>query len=436
MWWFLACTEEPEPPPGTGSPDGPQDHTGARAPTGDTGGHSAVVHTADTGAAGDPRCDTSPGQEIFAPAGRFTDLQFALDTAGPGDTLVACRGTWTGAFVAAGPVTLRDGDAAGDVVLDGGGLGTTFTTAGDTVLEGLELTGGEALDGGGVRSAEGALALLGCTIWGNHARNGGGVWALGDRAALVLDDTTVRDNTADDFGGGLYVDRRDVAIRGGEVRGNTALSGGGAALLRSKVTGGAFVDNTAERGGGLWVEFTDVDGATASGNLATLEGGGAALQNTGLLDGVVLQDNTAPTGGGLAVGWGSGGYYYGGLAVLNARIAGNHATDGGGVGSGGGYVLYVADTVVDGNDASGDGGGFHVTDGQQLQLVGGAVTANTAAVGGGVWSDVARFAIDAQGVDFGGGATDNTPDDVAILGGSYAFGAAATFDCEYLDDCH
>jgi hypothetical protein len=216
---------------------------------------------------------------------------------------------------AAGAV-LRAADAAGSVIVDGGGTGPVIACVSPlpgTAVEGLVLRGGGGLPDGKIRLG-GALVVRGGTlrlaavrIEGSSADLGGGVFCDGARldwtgGALV--------GNAADVGGGWFASGGELRLSGVEIAGNTARLGGGGygtRLAPLELVSCVCHDNAAlEDGGGLWLGGTGaaINDSRFTANSAGGRGGGARVGPGSLatLSYCVLAGNTAVgTGGGLDV---------------------------------------------------------------------------------------------------------------------------------------
>lgn len=194
-----------------------------------------------------------------------------------GGTVYVCPGRYQaqGTFGFAVVGTLRligagaDDDPTSNTILDAAGAGRVFTVNSGALvdLERLRFTGGTAIIAGGgillnAQNAQGTtLRMTECTVSGNivtagnPSARGGGIAALGSATlemtrctfsdnhvagnpalgggisttvATTLTDCLVEDNSADAFGGGLYVAGGTTTLAGTtQVRGNAAAFGGG-----------------------------------------------------------------------------------------------------------------------------------------------------------------------------------------------------------------
>ncbi len=199
-------------------------------------------------------------------------------------------------------------------------------------LVNLDITGGNnAAAGGGIQSVgTGTLVLDNSKVLDNQAQDGGGLSVVGDGVAL----TTVElrggsqiggapgaGNVATRHGGGLYCSQARVRLGDAHVLSNVAAgNGGGMALVGCEVLpldeDGAtqFNGNRARDGGGihasagatLLLSSTPTRKVTIAGNLANLggvpqRGGGVYLEGAGTRlvgAGLWIRDNRAVLGGG------------------------------------------------------------------------------------------------------------------------------------------
>lgn len=210
----------------------------------------------------------------------------------------------------------------------------------------------------------------------NRAPNGsGGGLSLGSRyGTSIVRHNTVISNSAEYYGGGVYVDNGSATLDDNTVSGNsTTLTGfDGQELLWG--------------GGGVYASYSDVtlrSNAVLS-NATAGNGGGLYLNNcNSALDFNTVAGNTALVGGGVTV--------YAGTARLNATtVVGNRARYIlSNTGYGGGLYLKGSDaaltnTLVADNSADRAGSGVYA-DGPGYCLVHTTVARNTGAEGSGVY---------------------------------------------------
>ncbi len=439
----VGCTRDPAgcavaPPP---------DDTSEPVDTGGTDTGPPAPDTGDTGTAPSdhPGCDGATAALVDTIG--YPTVADAVTAAPPGASVEICPGDWPANLVLATDVTLRGLEGAEATALDGGGTGTVVVveTGAGVILDALTIHGGYAeLDGVGAESGAGIVV----------------------RGALTATDVEVRDNTSRACGGGLLVDGGEVVWQGGVFADNRAWTGGGACVSRGSLEvhdatfsanragvnggglytsnpvtldavtfdaneawagGGAYVTGsgashadgvtfTDNRGGGLyWSNSGTVSNLTATGNRGAF--GGAVTLDYGTLDGCEMRGNQALEGGGLTVAYGS---------VTNCRVDGNTAVSGGGA-----WVTYdngdLRECDLTENRAVWGGGAFIHAGDPVFDTC--TLTGNEAAAGGGAWLE--RGTLTSTASDWGDGADDNAPDDVAnALFSTAAYGADATFTCD------
>ena len=111
-----------------------------------------------------------------------------------------------------------NGLGAEDTVIDAYGLGSPFSIGGENVqLNNLTIRGGRGVyedQGGAINSGAESLEMTGCVIEDNSAWwKGGGVYV--HSGTLTLTDSIVRNNLAEQYGGGdLHVGRRPAGCDG------------------------------------------------------------------------------------------------------------------------------------------------------------------------------------------------------------------------------
>ncbi|HEU4324766.1 MAG TPA: choice-of-anchor D domain-containing protein [Roseiflexaceae bacterium] len=202
-------------------------------------------------------------------------------------------------------VTVRDG------LSDDGGGALWVNDSGLALVENVTFDSNSADGrGGGAVLVYGAQFEAYTSIFVNNSANGGGAIATvedGSPVTLFISETSFRNNTATQFGGGaVQLYGSEMGIEGSTFSGNTASgpNGNGGAIL---ARGGLLITNS-----------------TISGNSAGGRGGGIfLLDNDGAIAHVTIADNTAAAdGGGLAVGTPSFGP---GAFIDNTLIATNSA---------------------------------------------------------------------------------------------------------------
>jgi hypothetical protein len=277
-------------------------------------------------------------------------------------------------------------ESSGPVSLDGGGHTLRqgcFETrllrqdgTGFVELKNVTLTRGGSDGPGGAVTTRGEILVVDSKVQQNLAEEPGGGIMSQRRATIVR--SIITGNLANDDGGGVYARRGGIRVYDSIVSGNLVDGSGGGLgstgdilVVRSHMDG-----NTTDGDGGAI--YTDEDGdvtvldSTVSGS--TADGPGGAIFT---LDGDVtvvnstLSGNRADDRGGAIAGEAT-------VSVLNSTISRNLAVAhvGGGIWARGN--LYVANSTVSSNYAEAKGGGLHAAG--ILTLVNSTVADNIASV--------------------------------------------------------
>ncbi len=217
----------------------------------------------------------------------------------------------------------------------------TATVSGLTIAD-FAVTG----DGGGINNNGGTLTIAGVTFAGNSAVNGGGIENLG---TTTLRDALFTDNRA--ASGGGVDNRHSLTATSSTFVSNTVTGNGGGLSSEGPaldLAGCTIGENTAnEAGGGVWLDaaagLATLVNCTLSGNAAMGSGGGLSNQGTAMLTNCTLSGNTAKSGG--------GGFYNSGMLSLASSTVSNNsagALGGGGLFNAGGTAT-LTDTIIAGN---------------------------------------------------------------------------------------
>ena len=228
---------------------------------------------------------------------------------------------------------------AGAYILGIAGTGEDANATGDLDITGdLTVSGaGQAtaiIDGGGIDRVltvhAGVSALIDAvTIRNGDPGPGFGAAGILNAGTLMLTNSTVTDNTGDDFGGGIY-NTGTLTLTDSTVSDNT--------LLGSNASGG---------GGGIFSQGTStLTRTTVSGNSTIGRGGGIYnLDLTATITNSTVSGNTALNGGGIFNRVGT-------VNLVSSTITDNTATDnGGGIWNFGGTTSF-RNTIVSGNMAA------------------------------------------------------------------------------------
>ena len=323
-----------------------------------------------------------------------------------------------GAIYAVGPdygLTLHDTIVRNSTAGDKGGCvnadNLLVDLTGTTTLESCAARIGGAIWSGGSRgpTAPATVDLADeVEIRYNHATvAGGGLYIDGDEEPLppqpvlvTSDHAKIIGNRTDGNGGGIYLIAADVDLVDAMLDGNIALGDGGGIFATGAADGvfptrldlrgaTAISSSDATRGGGIFAEETilfTVENAAIRFNTA-VDGAGIYLNQTvpfGGGEGGVFWDNTEIAFN-AATGDGGGLYVRGGIEIDrdgdivndaltaslsgNTVVAGNTATNGGGIYLHGAEVFLAHQARVSNNVAAGNGGGIAAMQGTLEALV-------------------------------------------------------------------
>ncbi len=199
----------------------------------------------------------------------FGTIQAALDAAVDTDIIILRDGVYTGAGnkdldFGGKAITLRSENGPDNCTIDCeySGRGVYFHSGegSDTVLEGITIMKGSVPgDGGGIHCrSSSSPTIVNCRIRENSANDrGGGLYSYDSRPTIV--DCEIKGNRSTTFGGGLFLKYSPVILTNCLIKGNwTGGSGGGISLSYDAVY--------------PWAPI--ISNCTISGNTATADGGG------------------------------------------------------------------------------------------------------------------------------------------------------------------
>ncbi len=355
----------------------------------------------------------------------FPLIQQAIYASASGDTIDVYPSVYVENLDLLGKdLHIRSASGLGSVLIDGGAAGPVVSCVNGetsaTVLEGLALTNGASMSGGGLLISASSPTVLSCHIYDNLATNGAGASVYKSSSIFQfclfesnrarahgghLDlrggnpqvlDSQFRDGQAGagflvGFGGAVHGRKTDALLTRCSITDNRATrSGGGAYFHDSKIiVEQSNVDrNEANDGGGIFSMHCDLRllGVTSHENLAHYNGG--AVYNAG--NGDVFMYNCAfernravDNGGGILVRKRSGRhdvlysqvnlnlagdrgagicYFMTDIAVLlDSRLHGNVAMNGGGMFTASPNMIDIERTNFEQNEAQQDGGGLYAS---------------------------------------------------------------------------
>ncbi len=300
----------------------------------------------------------------------------AIVKAGDGDIIHIAAGTYMENLVITEDLTFI-GEGAGKTILDGNGAITgkrvidiSCWACGELVvtISGLTIQNGKpsgVTGGGGLSVVAAIVRLSDIVVKGNSAAYGGGIYiSQSGKIKSTLDNVTVVGNTAEQNGGGIYIDIGPVTLNRVSVLENEAGKGNGGGIYNAPsgvltVTESTIASNNAYLyGGGLYNKSGTVSmqRSAVHSNTATAGGGMMNLGNNAkmTLINVTIGDNHAGQAGGVGNGELSESST---LNIMNATIASNGAQAGGG-------LYYRSGTINISNSILAYNNGGNCTSGQ------------------------------------------------------------------------
>lgn len=300
--------------------------------------------------------DTGFAATLHVPGGYGT-IQAGIDAAGAGDLVLVAPGTYAETIDFLGKaitvqgetraaVTAIDGNQSGPVVTFDGGEGEA------SVIDGFTITNGDSAQGGGIYCNASSPTITNCAISGNNDighGEGGGVYC-GLESSLMIEDCTISGNHAYD-GGGIYIASSSLTITNCTISGNSVLGSGAAGggvyseYASLTITNCTISENSTQ---GFW-DYYSGPGGGIYGYESTLTVAGCAVTGNSTSDGV---------GGGICLSHSLG-------AIDDCTITGNFAKSGGGGISCASSSPAITHCTISANSLSGDiysgsnGGGIY-----------------------------------------------------------------------------
>jgi hypothetical protein len=322
----------------------------------------------------------------------YADLQTAVSASTSGDTLMVKGICVGGTYIGYTTLTITGEEAKGfsKPTLDGGQRAHLISTRPLTIdhatvaINSLTITGGYAPGdyGGAVFNVGGTVTLNDSTVRDNSAQYGGGIYnAFGSE--FSLNNSRITGNTAEGasstgaFGGGIY-NRGTLTLSDSTISDNTTPGAGGgvsaAGGSETTLTDSKITNNTAVvGGGGIYLSSVNssapldlygtskINNNQATGDPTANRGFGGGIAAVGMLPrygSVTLHDSSSVTNN-TATYLGSG-IYVGAtyLAMLdNSSVHGNAgALRGGGVYAAASIVILADNSSIQDNTATNGGG--------------------------------------------------------------------------------
>jgi len=254
--------------------------------------------------------------------------------------------------------------------------------------------GGIHIQGGQFVFKNRTFNMTNSEIRGGTAIDGGGIF-IDDHQLVytIADSVTIDGNSASGQGGGIAVHDTDTGTIEADITSNSANEGGGLFFTDDAdflTIRGTIFNNTAVDGGGIHCTgFATLDSLLLAGNSATNSGGGAFLSagSFNSSQNVTVSNNSSVVeGGGIYADNGSTVELFG-----KSRVSSNMSGDGGGIAVFDGQFFFggsPSGSSISNNTATGDGGGIlAIRSTISLEGLGTSITSNNAANGGGLFAD-------------------------------------------------
>lgn len=262
-------------------------------------------------------------------------------------------------------------------------------------------------NGGGISVKDSVLTVTASEIRNNVAggSNGGGVEIIGsttDNKEHTITNTEITDNSAEERGGGVYVEQASITIKDSTLDNNHAKhtdgsqassEGGGLSVRGGKdvtLDNTKVTNNSAKDGGGIWVR-DDVDtnvtiknNCKITGNKSVYAGGGVMVRQDfnkkiGIsIENSTIENNSAANGGGIYL------IRKAHLDLKNTSVSKNNAVYGGALFlTQGASVSSAEKTTMNNNNTTLGGGSLWVETGSSANLADTDLSHNTATKYGG-----------------------------------------------------
>jgi len=172
------------------------------------------------------------GKTLKVPSA-YSTIQAAIDAATTGDTVLVADGTYTENLIIDKDITIISENGAEKTIIDGGKIthviAISSSTTRDCVLDGFTVTNGGNANGdsddgaGGINVWGGSPTLRNLIITGNRREkwSGGGIHVNNNGNPLV-EGCTIKENYAEDGGGGIDVWRASIKIKDTILENNSA----------------------------------------------------------------------------------------------------------------------------------------------------------------------------------------------------------------------
>ena len=280
---------------------------------------------------------------------RDSTTQFRIFTTAEGSTV-----TIAGLNIVGGDVSALEGD-------DAEGVGGNILNNGTLTIRECIVFRGKASSGGGVlNNFGGTLNIISTTVSGNTSTADGTGGGVANAGTLNISNSAIRDNEAEDDGGGIFHFTGTMTIENSTISGNECVSGGGGIItggsdeadpnLITRISNSVISNNKSfnsaggidSSDGSMTITNSTFTGNTAGSTDGTNRGAGGAIENrraTLTISGSTFSGNSADNGGAISNSVGA-------LSITNSTLSGNSANAGGAISAGDGSVTIASSTLT------------------------------------------------------------------------------------------
>jgi predicted outer membrane repeat protein len=259
-------------------------------------------------------------------------------------------------------LTIDDSVIANNTAENGGG-GLLIHDGGiATIQNGSIVSGNFASSGGGIEKWDPSeLIIDSSTVTENSTTkyDGGGISNIG---VMIINQSMVSKNHSSQAGGGISTCCGTVLIDGSTISENTVDGDAGGIFIQANATvtiqnESLITNNSSAWGGGVssWNSSLTLDASIISGNIAVNGGGGLLVHDGGMAiiqNGSVVTGNSSLSGGGIE-NWGPS------VTLISSSTISENSTIGPGGGLWNSGILNVVDSILSGNASESEGDAFY-----------------------------------------------------------------------------
>lgn len=274
----------------------------------------------------------------------------------------------------------------------GGGIYAAAGNDSVTLEDGCSISGNSAYYGGGIY-AQGPVTVTDSSISNNTASDyyGGGIYSSGGN--ITIENSGITGNSSGYYGGGVYSDGDDITIKNSEITGNSSgyygggmySSGGDVTIHNCQIT-----NNESRNGGGLDIAAGNISitDTVFTGNKSQNSGAAAEIacgeaEKKVFLDGISCSGNVSSRGNILVLGAADRSDGSSSIHVANSAFTGNEGRE----------IIYIngeGDALIENSRVENNTGTEHIMyilARGNIEFASCRITGNSAAYAGGMYSD-------------------------------------------------